>query len=177
MEAEETRVIGITRRRSSLLGVRFRSGQLKLHIDDRFHFQQEIAGVLDAPLGVGDVKLGGSIPVIAGEFGVNVRNKFVIRAVERDNALHFKIRWSRKRDLAVNQHGAKCRFRKLPGFQNFLVHALVTGIVAGLPADGVDHNRAAGFSGLGVELERAAFEPLFSAKVPCTMCSVLSTLK
>src|SRR5258708_6440584 len=152
MEAEETRVIGITRRRSSLLGVRFRSGQLKLHVDDRFHFQQEVAGVLDAPLSVGDVKFGGSLPMIAGEFGMDIRDEFVIRTVESDDALHFEIRWRGEGNLPVDLRRSEGRFRKLPGFQNFLVHALVARIVAGLSADGVYHYRAAGLSRLRVEL-------------------------
>src|ERR1700719_5181826 len=117
--------------RSQLLRAHFHSGQFHLHAHDWLHFKKEIAGILDAPFGVGNVKFGGSLPMISGEFGVNISNEFVVRAVECDDAFYFKIRWRGEGNLAVNLRWTECRFRKLPGFQDFLVHALVARIVPG----------------------------------------------
>ena len=53
------------------------------------------------------------------------------------------------------------------------MHALVTRVAAALSARGVDNDLAAGFAVSGSKCT----VPLFKANVPCTVCSVLSTIQ
>lgn len=151
-------MIGVTQERLKLRRGRFRTGQFEFDIDDRLHMQKEITGVLDAPFGVRDLEFSGSLPVVAHEFGVNVSDEFVVGAVKRDDAFQFKVGGRGKGNLAVDLLGPEGGFGELPGFKDFLVQALVPRTVAGFAADGVYDDRAAGFAGLRIELQRAAFQ-------------------
>ena len=99
-----------------LVGVGCGAGEFEFYVYDWFYLEEEIAGVFDAPLDVGDVKFGSTLPMIAGEFGMDGREEFVIRAVQGDDAVDFEIGGRGEGDLAIDLCWAESDISKLPGF-------------------------------------------------------------
>src|SRR5579862_616646 len=124
--------------------------------DDVVDLEQEIAGVLDAPLDVGHIEFCSALPGLTGEFGVDKSNDVVVGAVDGKGAVDFDFARTTGRDNSFNLSGAEDGFGEFGGFQDFLVHAVIAGVVAAFAALGVYDDFASSLAGGGIEIHRAA---------------------
>ena len=122
------------------------------------YFEEEIAGVFDAPTHVRNFEFRGSLPVVAGKFGVDQRGESVIGAMQVQGAVEFDVADAGRRNLAFNLCGMKNGVGKFGGFENFPVHASVAAVAAAFAAGGEDDDFAGGFAGFGIKVNVAGLE-------------------
>ena len=83
---------------------------------------------------------------------------FVLRAMNREDAVHLHLRLAFGRHLALHAIGTEGDFGIFGALQNAGVHALVARRAAALAAGGIDDEFAGCLAGLRVEAQRAALQ-------------------
>jgi len=134
------------------------AGHLHFDVDRAVHLQQEIAGILQAPVSVGNAKGRRAFPPVGAQFRLHRNGDFALVTVQQENAVKLRARTALRLKGAFHAVGAKNNIRKARALEHFLVHFFVAGIVAALSAAGIHDDFARSPAGRRVEVQSAALE-------------------
>src|SRR5215469_4116996 len=118
--------------------------------------QDERAGILHAPLDVGDHEIESGRDAIGLGLDLDREGHFVAGAMDEESAVRLKRGRSGGRECSFNMVGTEDDVRELGAFQNALVHPLVTAAVAAHSARSIDNQLAGSFTCSGIVMHFAA---------------------
>src|SRR5215471_7320092 len=87
-----------------------RAREFELNFDSGLHLQEKIAGILQAPLDIGHLKLRGSLPLVTRDLRMDRDDKIVIGAMEEKHAVQLYIGGTGKCELSIEQRGTENDF-------------------------------------------------------------------
>jgi len=120
--------------------------------------EKKLAGILEAPLHVGNRELEGEGDAVSLSPGLHVKSGLVVCAMKAEEAVHGDAKIALRRNLALDTLGEKDDLGEFLRFEDFPVHVVVAILVAALSTGGVDDDLSAGFAGGRFEQDAATLE-------------------
>ena len=132
--------------------------QFNLDLHGVVNLEEEVAGILEAPIDEGHAELSAALPIISRKLGLNRSSQLVFAAMQNKNSMHLNRKASLRHYFPVYVLRSKDDFLVLSAFENIFVHFPVARIVAAITACRVYGDLTAGFAGRTVKLQCPTLE-------------------